>query len=140
MCYWLRYYSENDMDEIFMRRHDDGDKIEIDDLIKQENDPKARAILLVLQNINISLMANTQAVNDTDTQLKRHMVEVAKRTEENNALLNKGRGMWNVISICLAIVQAGLVYFMGMYIADIKSLHVDDLALDKRVLILEQRK
>ena len=123
-----------------MRRHDDGGKIEIDDLIKQENDPKTRAILLVLQNINISLMANTQAVNDTDTQLKRHMVEVAKRTEENNALLNKGRGMWNVISVCLAIVQAGLIYFMGMYLSDIKSLHVSDSTLDKRVLILEQAK
>jgi hypothetical protein len=128
------------MDEIYMRRHDDGGKIEIDDLIKQENDPKTRAILLVLQNINISLMANTQAVNDTDTQLKAHMSAVAQRTEENNALLNKGRGMWNVISVCLAIVQAGLVYFMGMYLADIKSLHIDDLALDKRVLILEHAK
>ena len=123
-----------------MRRHDDGGKIEIDDLIKQENDPKTRAILLVLQNINISLMANTQAVNDTDTQLKAHMTAVAKSTEENNALLNKGRGMWNVISVCLAIVQAGLIYFMGMYLSDIKSLHVSDSTLDKRVLILEQRK
>jgi hypothetical protein len=123
-----------------MRRHDDGGRIEIDDLIKQENDPKTRAILLVLQNINISLMANTQAVNDTDTQLKAHMSAVAKSTEENNALLNKGRGMWNVISVCLAIVQAGLIYFMGMYLSDIKSLHVSDSTLDKRVLILEQRK
>ena len=127
------------MDELFMRRHDDGGKIEIDDLIKQENDPKTRAILLVLQNINVSLMANTQAVNDTDTQLKSHMVAVAKSTEENNALLNKGRGMWNVISVCLAIVQAGLIYFMGMYLSDIKSLHVSDSSLDKRVLILEHR-
>ena len=123
----------------YNRRHDDGGKTEIDDLIKSENDPKTRAILLVLQNINISLMANTQAVNDTDTQLKAHMSAVAQRTEENNALLNKGRGMWNVISVCLAIVQAGLVYFMGMYLNDIKSLHIDDLALDKRVLILEHR-
>jgi hypothetical protein len=123
-----------------MRRHDDGGKIEIDDLIKQENDPKTRAILLVLQNINISLMANTQAVNDTDTQLKRHMVEVAKRTEENNALLNKGRGMWNVISVCLAVVQAGLIYFMGMYLSDIKSLHAEDVGLEKRIIVLEQRK
>ena len=136
MCYWLRYYREIDMVE-YNRRHDDGGKTEIDDLIKNENDPKTRAILLVLQNINVSLMANTEAVNDTDTQLKAHMVAVAKSTEENNALLNKGRGMWNVISVCLAIVQAGLIYFMGMYLSDIKSLHVSDSSLDKRVLILE---
>ena len=121
------------------RRYDDGGKTEIDELIKAENDPKTRAILLVLQNINVSLMANTEAVNDTDTQLKAHMSAVAKSTEENNALLNKGRGMWNVISVCLAIVQAGLIYFMGMYLSDIKSLHVSDSSLDKRVLILEHR-
>ena len=122
------------------RRHDDGGKTEIDELIKQENDPKTRAILLVLQNINVSLLANTEAVNDTDRQLKQHMTAVAKNAEENNALLNKGRGMWNVISICLAVVQAGLVYFMSMYLSDIKSLHADDAGLEKRIIILEQRK
>jgi hypothetical protein len=122
------------------RRYDDGGKTEIDDLIKQENDPKTRAILLVLQNINVSLMANTQAVNDTDKQLKQHMNEVAKRTEESNALINKGRGMWNVISILLAVVQAGLVYFMTMYLADIKSLHSDDIGLDRRITVLEHNK
>lgn len=122
------------------RRHDDGGKTEIDDLIKLENDPKTRAILLVLQNINVSLMANTQAVNDTDTQLKAHMTEVKKQAEINNALINKGKGMWNVISILLAMVQAGLVYFMTMYLADIKNLRNDDISLDKRLTVLEQRR
>jgi hypothetical protein len=122
------------------RRHDDGGKTEIDELIKQENDPKTRAILLVLQNINVSLMANTEAVNDTDRQLKQHMVEVAKRTDESNALLNKGRGMWNIISLVLAAVQVALVYFMSMYLSDIKSLHAEDAGLEKRIIVLEQRK
>ena len=122
------------------RRHDDGGKTEIDELIKQENDPKTRAILLVLQNINVSLMANTEAVNDTDRQLKQHMVEVQKRTEESNALLNKGRGMWNIISLVLAAVQMALVYFMSMYLSDIKSLHAEDIGLEKRIIVLEQRK
>ena len=124
----------------YNRRHDDGGKTEIDELIKQENDPKTRAILLVLQNINVSLMANTEAVNDTDRQLKQHMVEVQKRTEESNALLNKGRGMWNIISLVLAAVQMALVYFMSMYLSDIKSLHAEDAGLEKRIIVLEQRK
>jgi hypothetical protein len=122
------------------RRHDDGGKTEIDELIKQENDPKTRAILLVLQNINVSLIANTEAVNDTDRQLKQHMTAVAKNAEENNALLNKGRGMWNVISLVLAAVQVALVYFMSMYLADIKSLHAEDAGLEKRIIILEQHR
>jgi hypothetical protein len=124
----------------YNRRHDDGGKTEIDELIKAENDPKTRAILLVLQNINVSLMANTEAVNDTDRQLKQHMVEVAKRTDESNALLNKGRGMWNIISLVLAAVQVALVYFMSMYLSDIKSLHAEDAGLEKRIIVLEQRK
>ena len=122
------------------RRHDDGGKTEIDELIKSENDPKTRAILLVLQNINISLMANTEAVNDTDRQLKQHMTAVAKNAEENNALLNKGRGMWNVISLVLAAVQVALVYSMSMYLADIKSLHAEDAGLEKRIIVLEQHR
>ena len=122
------------------RRYDDGGKTEIDELIKQENDPKTRAILLVLQNINVSLMANTEAVNDTDRQLKQHMTAVAKNAEENNALLNKGRGMWNIISLVLAAVQMALVYFMSMYLSDIKSLHAEDIGLEKRIIVLEQRK
>ena len=124
----------------YNRRYDDGGKTEIDELIKMENDPKTRAILLVLQNINVSLMANTEAVNDTDRQLKQHMVEVAKRTDESNALLNKGRGMWNIISLVLAAVQVALVYFMSMYLSDIKSLHAEDAGLEKRIIVLEQRK
>lgn len=124
----------------YNRRHDDGGKTEIDELIKQENDPKTRAILLVLQNINVSLMANTEAVNDTDRQLKQHMVEVAKRTDESNAMLNKGRGMWNIISLVLAAVQVALVYFMSMYLSDIKSLHAEDVGLEKRIIILEQHR
>lgn len=121
----------------FNRRSDDGGKTEIDDLIKSENDPKTRAILLVLQNINVSLMANTQAVNDTDTQLKQHMVEVQKRSEENTALMNRGRGMWQIISGCLVVAQMGLVYFMSMYLTDIKTLRAEDIVLDKRITILE---
>jgi hypothetical protein len=124
----------------YNRRHDDGGKTEIDELIKQENDPKTRAILLVLQNINVSLIANTEAVNDTDRQLKQHMTAVAKNAEENNALLNKGRGMWNVISLVLAAVQMALVYFMSMYLTDIKSLHAEDDGLEKRIIVLEQHR
>lgn len=122
------------------RRHDDGGKTEIDELIKSENDPKTRAILLVLQNINISLMANTEAVNDTDKQLKAHMVEVQRQSEANAALINKGKGMWNIISLVLAAVQVALVYFMSMYLSDIKSLHAEDAGLEKRIIVLEQRK
>jgi len=122
----------------YNRRHDDGGRTEIDDLIKQENDPKTRAILLVLQNINISLIANTQAVNDTDKQLKAHIVDVQAQAEANTALLNRGRGAWPIISAILAAIQIGLIYFMGMYLKDIRELHHTDLDLADRVLVLEQ--
>ena len=40
----------------------------------------------------------------------------------------------------LAAVQMALVYFMSMYLTDIKSLHAEDAGLEKRIIILEQRK
>lgn len=123
----------------YNKKQDDGGKTEIDQLIKSENDPKTRAILLVLQNINVSLMANTQAVNDTDNQLKQHMIEVQKRAEENTALMNRGRGMWQVISGILVFAQMGLIYFMSMYLADIKDLHAKDVELDNRITIIEHK-
>lgn len=123
----------------YNKKQDDGGKTEIDQLIRSENDPKTRAILLVLQNINVSLMANTQAVNDTDNQLKQHMIEVQKRAEENTALMNRGRGMWQVISGILVFAQMGLIYFMSMYLADIKDLHAKDVELDNRITIIEHK-
>ena len=113
---------------------------EIGELIKQENDPKTRAILMVLQSINLSLIANTQAVNDTDAQLKAHMIEFRTRTAEGDALVNRGRGMWRVISSIFVMAQAFLVWLMLQSLDELKGLHKADQDLSVRITILEQKK
>ena len=113
---------------------------EIGELIKQENDPKTRAILMVLQSINLSLIANTQAVNDTDAQLKEHLVEFRTRTKDNDELMNKGKGMWRVISAIFVMAQAFLVWLMLQSLDELKGLHKADQELSTRITILEKTK
>lgn len=113
---------------------------EIGELIKQENDPKTRAILMVLQSINLSLIANTQAVNDTDAQLKEHLIEFRTRTKDNDELMNKGKGMWRVISTIFVMAQAFLVWLMLQSLYELKGLHTADQELSTRITILEKTK
>lgn len=111
---------------------------EIGDLIKQENDPKTRAILMVLHSINLSLIANTQAVNDTDQQLKQHMIEFRVRTSEADAMLNKGKGAWVILSAALIIAQAAIVWEITGSMAELKTMHAIDFDQATRITILEQ--
>ena len=123
------------------KRHSDMAEFdEIGELIKQENDPKTRAILMVLQSINLSLIANTQAVNDTDTQLKQHMIEFKTRAADSDAMINRGKGIWYVLSFVLAVAQSVLVWLMIQSLDEIKNLHLTDNDLTTRITILEQRK
>lgn len=113
---------------------------EIGELIKQENDPKTRAILMVLQSINISLKENTKAVSDTDVELKALASDYRTRTAESEAMVNRGKGMWYILSAVLVVVQAGLIWLMLQSLDELKGLHQMDNNLSTRITILEGRK
>lgn len=113
---------------------------EIGELIKQEDDHKTRAILVVLQNINLSLIANTNAVNDTDEQLKNHLIEFKIRTAEADALVNKGKGVWMILSCVLIIAQAMIVWAMLRSLDEINVMHSIDENHAARISILENKK
>lgn len=113
---------------------------EIGELIKQENDPKTRAILMVLQSINISLKENTKAVSDTDVELKALASDYRTRTAESEAMVNRGKGMWYILSAVLVVVQAGLIWLMLQSLDEVKGLHQMDNNLSTRITILESRK
>lgn len=113
---------------------------EIGELIKQEDDHKTRAILMVLQNINLSLIANTNAVKDTDEQLKNHLIEFKIRTAEADALVNKGKGVWMILSGVLIIAQAIIVWAMLRSLDEINVMHSIDQNHAARISILENKK
>lgn len=95
------------------------DKVQndIDALIARENDPERRTMMLVLQSINRSLIANTMATQKIQGEVERHRAEFAvhlKNFESHaineEAIMNKGKGAWAILAFVLSIVQAIAIY------------------------------
>lgn len=99
------------------RRASDKLQSDIDLSIAAENDPRQRALLIILQSINRSLIANTRATQDTAAGLaehsanfKVHLSNFEKHSINEEALMNKGRGAWWVLTIVLTIAQSFVIY------------------------------
>jgi hypothetical protein len=89
----------------------------IDALIRAENNAGVRELLIVLQNINLSLIANTIATKQTQSSLTKHMGDFnvlvdnfSKHTFNEEAIMNRGRGMWSVLAFVLTMVQGLAIY------------------------------
>ena len=121
------------------QRSYDNNSIDIEDFIKGENDPKTRAFLMVMNSMNMSLIANTEIVKDIDTQLKSHLVEFNSRLKLEESYINKGKGAWKAASWCLAIAQIIIVGFVTNTFSEVKSLHNIDELITHRITILETR-
>lgn len=94
------------MTELHNRRVTDVSQDKILVLIEQANDPKDRAFLIVLQQINESLIANTHTINEVAEKLDSHLTAYEAHAEREKALLNQGKGMWRVAAWVLGISQA----------------------------------
>ena len=92
-----------------MKQQDD-----IDEMIKQEADPKQRVFLMVLQSMNRNLAANTLTTDKIAMQLDAHITEFAEHAVAEAALINRGRGAWKVLAVAASLVQgviiAGMVH------------------------------
>ena len=80
-------------------------------MILQEDDPKQRAFLIVLNSINNSLIANTETIREVSDKLEQHLEHFDAHTKAEDALMNKGRGMWKVAAWVIGIAQ-----LVGLYI------------------------
>ena len=118
-------------------RKSDHNSIDIEDFIKSENDPKTRAFLMVMNSMNMSLIANTEIVKDIDSQLKSHLVEFNSRLKLEEEFINKGKGAWKAASIGLVIAQIIIVSFVTNNFSEIKLLHHIDETMTHRLTILE---
>lgn len=90
---------------------------DIDVLISAENDPARRALLIVLQNINRSLEANTIATQQTQlslgglrTDFGVHLKNFENHAFNEEAIMNKGKGAWWVMAFVLSVVQTIAIY------------------------------
>ena len=105
------------------RRASDTTDLNIEDLIAKENDPDKRLYLLVLNNINNSLMENTHSVKLLNGKLDNHLVQFAEHARNEEALMNKGRGIWIVLAFVLGIAQVLAGYTWVQIRADLESIH-----------------
>ncbi len=90
---------------------------DIDALISGENDPGKRAVLIVLQSINRSLIANTIATERTQVDVEKHRADFSVHLKNfeahamnEEAIMNKGKGAWWVMAFVLSLVQVLAIY------------------------------
>lgn len=92
------------------RRSTDGLDDDIENMIVEENDPKQRAFLIVLNSINKSLIANTETIREVSEKLEEHLEHFDQHTKAEEALMNKGRGMWKVAAWVIGVAQLAGLY------------------------------
>lgn len=135
------------------RATDTKEQHDIERLIEQENDPKVRLHLMVMNRINLSLIANTETINtvardvtNVAAALNNHLTHFEEHTKAEEAMVNKGKGVWMVMAKIIGGVQLiglGIWAYASSEISDIHtSLHVfeqADTILDKRITIIESK-
>ena len=121
------------------RRATDKLPLDIDQMIMQEDDPKQRAFLIVLNSINNSLIANTETIKEVSEKLDAHLTSYEKHVEQEDALLNRGRGAWKVMAWVISGVQVIGLGIWAMAREEIKEIHVMMQAEQKQLAQLESR-
>ena len=121
------------------RRATDKLPLDIDQLIMQEDDPKQRSFLIVLNSINNSLIANTETIKDVSEKLDAHLTSYENHVEQEDALLNRGRGAWKVMAWVISGVQVIGLGIWAMAREEIKEIHVMLQAEQKQLAQLESR-
>lgn len=95
------------------RRETDRILMDIEDMIIKEEDAHQRAFLVVLNSINTSLVTNTRTVHDIQRKLETHLKNFENHTSNEEAIMNKGRGAWNILAWVLSIAQ---IVVIGAYV------------------------
>jgi hypothetical protein len=78
----------------------------IESMIAEENDPKTRMHLIILNNMNrtqVSMLESIQNLNSERIEPRKSFVA---HEEDQQNIVNQGRGMWRILGWMLAIVQA----------------------------------
>jgi hypothetical protein len=135
------------MNNIHARRSTDRHKgADIDALIAAEDDPKQRGFLIILNSINSSMVANTEATRDLAIQFDNHLSAFEKKAATDAELLNQGRGAWKILAWVFGGVQAGVLAAAVLLANDLKSIHqeligssIANARIESRITALEKK-
>ena len=120
-----------------MTQKDDIAQHEIDALIRDEQDPRNRAMLLVLSKIAATLTDNTRMTREIDTRLEQHLSRYERRAEEDAEIQSRALGAWRVIAWLLGMAQLLAFGSAGWVAGEIKDLHKTDYLISERVARIE---
>ena len=128
------------------RRSTDNQSLDINQLIADESDPKQRAFLIVLHNINLSLEANTKTVRDIGDRLEEHITKFTDHANNEQIMVAQGKGAWRVMAWVLGVAQLMVIGLWTTVKTDLSSLNAHDqqfevahIQLMNRVDILEKK-
>ena len=131
----------------YARRATDSKKHDIEAMIAEENDPKQRSFLIILNSINNALIANTVATSGLSQKFDEHLTKFEEKVEEDSRMLNQGKGAWKVAAWVLGIAQSVVVALAMFAAKDLASIHEEliagrmaDSRLEVRLEKLEQKK
>lgn len=105
-------------------------------MIANENDPKQRAFLIVLNSINLALEANTATVREISQKLEHLLDDFNTHVTEDERLVNQGRGAWKVVAWVIGIAQVmatGAFVSQRSEISDLTKAIQAELILDTQV-------
>ena len=92
------------------RRAVDAYGFDIDELIMKEDDLKQRTFLIVMNNINLSLISNTKAVTELRSDFSSHLDNFKENAAREERIFNQGKGMWRIVAWTVAVVQVVFGY------------------------------
>ena len=109
----------------FQRRAVDADGWNVESMIAEENDPKQRVSLIIMNSMKNAILANTRVAEATAKRLDEHLNNYEQQTRDGAALLNKGIGAWKIIVWILGLAQSALIACGTYLVSDLKELHAD---------------
>lgn len=96
---------------------------DIGKMIAEENDPKLRVLLLLVNAFNENLTENTTAIQNLGQKFDEHLTNFEQRAAQDDALKNQGKGAYKVAAFVIALVQViGMAIWLQAR-ADIKDIH-----------------
>ena len=98
-------------------------QFDIGKMIAEENDPKLRVLLLLVNAFNENLTDNTTAIQNRGQKFDEHLTNFEQRAAQDDAMKNQGKGAYKVVAFVIAAVQViGMAIWMQAR-EDIKEIH-----------------
>jgi hypothetical protein len=113
--------------------------LDIEALIAAEDDPKQRSFLIIMHSMHLSLLSTAATTREVNQKFDVHLAHFEQRAERDDALMNKGRGVWAVCAWLLGIAQVVMIAVSVQVVAEIRSLRDSDFVSAMAVSRIESR-